>query len=120
MDHDATYDESDVGLSAAMAAAMPADPDDPFEQAAPPIPITIADTGLSPSLIEDLVLKMMYDRGAMPGQVLRDSIKLPFAIIDEQLVDLQQKRFVEVRGTTGQSRATYIFDLTTAGRERAR
>ena len=120
MDHDATYDESDVGLSAAMAAAMPEDPDDLFEQAAPPIPITLADTGLSPSMIEDLVLKMMYDRGAMPGQVLRDSIKLPFAIIDEQLVDLQQRRFVEVRGTTGQSRATYIFDLTSAGRERAR
>ena len=47
MDHDATYDESDVGLSAAMAAAMPADPDDLFEQAAPPVPITLADTGLS-------------------------------------------------------------------------
>ena len=120
MDHDATYNDPAVDLSAAVATGLPVDEEDLFEQAAPTVPITTADTGLSESMIEDLLLKMMYDRGAMTGQLLREALKLPFAILDERLVDLQQRRFVEVRGTTGQSRGTYIFDLTSAGRERSR
>ncbi|MEJ2547894.1 MAG: ATP-binding protein [Gemmatimonadota bacterium] len=120
MDHDLTPDLSGTVTADELAASLPLDFDDAFEQAAPPVPITLEDTGLSDSLVEDLLLKMMYDRGAMAGQKLRDELKLPFAILDEVLVDLQQRRFVEVRGTTGQSRATYIFDLTSAGRERSR
>ncbi|MGW8282893.1 MAG: hypothetical protein ACWGON_06305 [Gemmatimonadota bacterium] len=108
MDHDATLNTSDVGLNDVPDVELVADDlEDPFEQAAPPVPLTLPDTGLAPTLVEDLVLKMMYDRGAMSGQNLRDRLKLPFAIIDEQLTDLQQRRFVEVRGTTGQSRADH-------------
>jgi len=120
MDQETTRDLNGPGIGAGVPASFPLGLEDPFEQAAPPFPVTLADTGLSASLVEDLLLKMMYDRGAMSGQSLRNEIKLPFAILDESLVDLQQRRFVEVRGTTGQSRATYIFDLTTSGRERAR
>jgi len=120
MDQQTTRNADGPGVDAASISATALDRDDSFEQAAPPFPVTLADTGLSASLVEDLLLKMMYDRGAMSGQRLRHEIKLPFAILDESLVDLQRRRFVEVRGTTGQSRATYIFDLTTSGRERAR
>jgi predicted ATPase with chaperone activity len=86
----------------------------------PPVPMTRAETGLGRGLISDLVLKTLYTTGSRTGEELRQALRLPFTIIDEELVDLQQRRLVEVRGAGGQSRVTYTFDLTSAGRDRAR
>jgi predicted ATPase with chaperone activity len=47
-------------------------------------------------------------------------LRLPFALVDEELLTLQQRRFIEVRGTTGPNRASYLFDLGGAGRDRAK
>jgi predicted ATPase with chaperone activity len=47
-------------------------------------------------------------------------VRLPFAFVDDRLLSLQQRRLVEVRSTTGPNRGGYLFDLTGAGRERAR
>jgi predicted ATPase with chaperone activity len=86
----------------------------------PGVPQTAADLGLSEEFIIDLLLKTLYAQGARTGQNLVDSLCLPFPFVDEQLLMLQQRRFVEVRGTSGPSRAGYVFDLTGAGRDRAR
>jgi len=83
-------------------------------------PETIADTGLTPELITELLLKTLHVRGALSGQALVDSICLPFAIVDELLLALQHQRLIEVRRTAGAGRGGYIFDLTSAGSERAR
>jgi predicted ATPase with chaperone activity len=105
----------------ATAAARPAGLDAPAESRSfPPLPQTIADTGLSEEAITDLILKTLYVQGARLGQELTETIRLPFPFVDEQLLSLQHRRFVEVRSTHGPSRAGYVFDLTTAGRERAR
>lgn len=86
----------------------------------PPLPTTTEDTGLTEGMISDLVLKTLYAHGARTGEQLRQSIRLPFNILDEQLVDLQHRRMVEVRGAGGRGRVTYTYDLTGAGRERAK
>ena len=86
----------------------------------PRIPATLDDLGLSEEFIIDLLLKTLYMQGARTGQQLVESLCLPFPFVDEQLLMLQQRRFVEVRGTSGPSRAGYMFDLTGAGRDRAR
>jgi predicted ATPase with chaperone activity len=86
----------------------------------PPLPQTVEDTGLSEEFIIDLVLKTLYVQGARSGKQLTDSIKLPFPFVDDQLLSLQQRRMVEVKGTQGASRAGYTFDLTQMGRDRAR
>src|SRR5687768_369722 len=86
----------------------------------PQPPATVADTGLPEEFITDLLLKILYVQGARTGQQLVDVIKLPFPFVDSRLLDLQQRRLAEVRGTTGHSRAGYVFDLTGAGRDRAR
>ncbi|MCK5483726.1 MAG: ATP-binding protein, partial [Gemmatimonadetes bacterium] len=98
--------------------SVPTAPDHPI-QPTPPVPVTTADTGLSPGLIADLIMKSLYNLGALTGDDLRDFVRLPFAILDEQLVDLQKRRLIEVR-EGGQSRVTYTFDLTGEGRTRAR
>ena len=86
----------------------------------PPVPETLENTGLSPEALVDLVLKSLYVQGARTGQQLTDTIRIPFALIDDRLLDLQQRQFVEVRGAKGHGRGGYTFDLTGKGRERAR
>ena len=86
----------------------------------PRIPVTLEDLGLSEEFIIDLLLKTLYMQGARTGKQLTESLCLPFPFVDEQVLMLQQRRFVEVRGTSGPSRAGYVFDLTAAGRDRAR
>ena len=83
-------------------------------------PETVQDTGLSGEFITDLIIKALYVQGARTGQQLMEVVRLPFPFVDDRLLDLQQRRLVEVRGTSGHSRAGYIFDLTGAGRDRAR
>ena len=86
----------------------------------PESPLTLAETGLTEEFIIDLVLKILYVHGARSGDQLSDFIKLSFPFVDDQLLSMQQRRLVEVKGTQGASRAGYTFDLTTEGRARAR
>lgn len=86
----------------------------------PPSPERIEDTGLSTEFVSDLLLRTMYVQGAQLGQVLAENIRLPFPVIDDLLLTMQHRRLAEVRGVTGPGRGTYVFDLTDAGRARAR
>jgi len=86
----------------------------------PPVPEVIRDTGLSEEFVVDLLLKTLYVQGARTGQQLTGSVRLPFTFVDDRLLSLQQRRLAEVRGTSGPNRGGYMFDLTGAGRERAR
>ncbi|MBA2323158.1 MAG: hypothetical protein H0V92_03740, partial [Pseudonocardiales bacterium] len=85
-------------------------------QFCPSTPETVADTGLSGEFVTDLIIKTLYVQGARTGQQLMEVIRLPFRFVDDRLLDLQQRRMVEVRGTNGPSRGGYTFDLTGAGR----
>src|ERR671910_578580 len=90
------------------------------KETAPPVPDTLVDTGLSADAVRDLILKVFYVQGARTGHYLSEFLRLPFALVDEELLTLQQRRFVEVRGTTGPKRASYLFDLGGVGRDRAK
>ncbi|CAN5268935.1 AAA family ATPase [soil metagenome] len=86
----------------------------------PPAPQTLEETGLGAEAVHDLILKTLYVQGARTGQYVSDQIRLPFPLLDERLHDLQQRILVEVRGTQGHGRGSYVYDLTAKGRERAR
>jgi predicted ATPase with chaperone activity len=90
------------------------------KESAPPVPDTLADTGLSADAVRDLILKVLYVQGGRTGHYLSEFLRLPFALVDDELLTLQQRRFIEVRGTTGPNRASYLFDLGGAGRDRAK
>jgi predicted ATPase with chaperone activity len=92
------------------------DPDVPE----PPVPDSVPDTGLSEEFIVDLLLKTLYVQGVRTGRQLTAAVRLPFTFVDERLLSLQQRRLVEVLGTSGPNRGSYLFDLTGAGRDRAR
>jgi predicted ATPase with chaperone activity len=86
----------------------------------PPVPETVADTGLSEAQITDLLLKVLYQRGTLLGDQLSEIVALPFAIIDDLLLTAQQRHFVEVLQALGHGRGGYAFSLTEEGRQRAR
>ncbi len=86
----------------------------------PPVPETLEDTGLSHAFLSDLLLKTLYAQGARKGTQLEKSLRVSFSILDPLLMDLQQRRLVEVRGSEGHGRIGYTFDITTEGRARAR
>ena len=65
----------------------------------PPVPQKLADTGLSIDAVRDLILKVLYVQGSRTGQHIADFLRLPFPIVDEELLTLQHRRFIEVRGT---------------------
>ncbi len=87
---------------------------------APPVPETIAETGLTRDKIADLLLKILYVQGARTGDQLQETICLPFSLVDDVLLELQQRRFVEVRGTQGHGREGYLYDIGGEGRTRAK
>ncbi|MGH7500900.1 MAG: ATP-binding protein [Longimicrobiales bacterium] len=95
----------------------------PIEQSlsqSPPPPENLRDTGLSAETVIELLLKTLHVQGARTGQQLTDSLCLPFDIVDEQLLHLQSRRFIEVVRTHGPARGNYVFDLSGPGRDRAR
>jgi predicted ATPase with chaperone activity len=96
------------------------EPEVALKDSVPPVPDTLADTGLSADAVRDLILKVLYVQGGRTGHYLSEFLCLPFALVDEELLTLQQRRFIEVRGTTGPNRASYLFDLAGAGRDRAK
>lgn len=91
----------------------------PDEARVPAAPVSLRDTGLSPESISDLILKTLYVQGSRPAQQVADVLGLPFDIVDEQLLRLQERRFVEVLRAVGPSRGGYILDVVGPGRERA-
>lgn len=101
---------------AAEAAIAP----DASASKAPPVPETLENTGLSDAFVSDLLLKTLYLQGARTGRQLESSLRLPFSILDDELLDLQHRRFIEVRGSEGHGRIGYTFDITGEGRARCR
>jgi predicted ATPase with chaperone activity len=84
------------------------------------VPETLEETGLDAAFVSNLLLKTLYRGGARRGRALADRICLRFGLLDELLLDLQQRHLIEVRRTEGHGRQGYVFDLTNEGRTRAR
>jgi hypothetical protein len=86
---------------------------------APPIPVTLADTGLGADQVEQLIIKSLYG-GESTGLALADRLRLPYPILEPIIERARQERLVDVRGALGSGGSTYRYALTDAGRERAR
>jgi hypothetical protein len=87
--------------------------------AAPPIPRTLADTGLAPDHVEQLLLKTLY-QGELPGTAIAESMRLPYSILEPLIERARAERLLEVRGATGTGSAGYRYTLTDLGRDRTR
>jgi len=88
------------------------------ELAAPPLPHTVAETGLSVDQIEQLITKTLHT-GELTGVTLAERICLPYSLLEPLIERLRAERLIEVRGATGSGTAGYRYALTDLGRDRA-
>jgi DNA-binding MarR family transcriptional regulator len=86
----------------------------------PQEPESLEETGLPESLIEQLILKVLYFRGEIYGQDLSTAIGLRFSVIDDLLESLKFRHYVQVKRSLGMGSVASVLALTEAGRERAR
>src|SRR5207253_6641325 len=86
---------------------------------APAAPETIKQAGLTLSFLNELLLRILYTRGAMLGLDLARFLCLPFKVIEEALKFLKDEKCVEVTGGDLIGRVSYRFTLTELGRRRA-
>jgi predicted ATPase with chaperone activity len=76
-------------------------------------------TGLSRDTLSGLLVKTLHQKGGLSGHGIADALALPFALVDDLLMDLQGTGHLEVRQTDGPTRSSFRFSLTGKGRERA-
>ena len=84
----------------------------------PPPPATIADTGLHPDTLAQLMLKTLVS-GEASGTALSEKMRLPYSVLDSLIQHARVEKLVEVRGASGTGSAGYRYILTDLGRDRA-
>ena len=84
----------------------------------PPPPATIADSGLHPDTLAQLLLKTLLG-GELSGSGLAERMRLPYSLLEAMVQHARVEKLVEVRGTSGVGSAGYRYILTDLGRDRA-
>ena len=99
-------------------APSPAAPAAAAQPVPPPPPATIAESGLHPDTLTQLLLKTMV-AGEASGTLLADKLRLPYAVLDALIQHARVEKLLEVRGASGAGAAGYRYVLTDLGRDRA-
>ena len=77
---------------------------------------TLEDTGLSAGFVQNLVLKLLYQRGQLTGHLMAETINLPFQRIVSPALDfLKREQMCEVKGAGSLGPASYEYVITTNG-----
>jgi hypothetical protein len=81
----------------------------------PPQPRSLQETGLTSSMIEELILKALFFAGEMRGGDIASRIKLPAVIVDEVMEGLRKQKYIDLKGAggLGVGKSTMVFQLTT-------
>lgn len=83
-------------------------------------PKTMAETGLSPSLVTELVLKVLYYQSYQTGYEMASQLRLPFyGVIEVVMQALKREELVELTGASGLGAAGYQYVMTRKGMDRA-
>jgi energy-coupling factor transporter ATP-binding protein EcfA2 len=85
----------------------------------PPVPTTVADTGLEVAQIADLLMKHILFMGDFMISELADRVKLSLSVVESVMEVLRRDKFVEVKGGTGYAAVTYTFKISEQGKNRA-
>lgn len=86
----------------------------------PPPPMSLEETALPASLIEQLILKTLYFAGELIGRDIADLLGLHFSVIAPLIELFRRRRLFEVKGSLGFGDVSAVFALSEAGRIRAR
>ncbi|MBL8233732.1 MAG: hypothetical protein JNL98_34865 [Bryobacterales bacterium] len=82
----------------------------------PPVPQSIEETGLSETLLKQMILKMLYFRGEVLGRDLGRLLGLNFSIIESLLEFFKMQHLVAVKRSMGMGNVSAAFTLSDQGR----
>jgi len=87
---------------------------------APMTPRSIAETGISPPELINLVSKTMYTGSCETPTLISDVLKLPARIIQQIIEQMQERKLVDVLGAAGiRAMSELRYSLTEKGKQRA-
>jgi DNA-binding MarR family transcriptional regulator len=82
----------------------------------PQAPSKLQDLDIPVTLVEDLILRYLYNKGSGSTRKLSDALKLPFPVIDAVFQQMRKRQLFEVTGLKGNN---YFFTLSEPGRKQA-
>ena len=81
-------------------------------------PRSLQEAGLSETIVEELSVRFLFNRGEATGRQVSDQIRLPFRLVEPILFKLKSQQLIAyARATTVND---YIYVMTDAGRDRAK
>ena len=83
----------------------------------PEAPRSLEETGIRPSEIESIILRLMRLRGTASGMEIAQHIGLPFPLAEKVLYALKNERLLVFRNAAQLS--DYLYEITDLGMERA-
>lgn len=86
----------------------------------PPVPVTLEETRLPTSLVDDLLLKRLFNGGPQTAGSIADRLALPITGVLNNLNELRRLHHTQVVGSQGLGESGYTFALTVEGEARAR
>ncbi len=86
----------------------------------PPIPETIAETGLPESMIEQILLKSLYFQPDTLGRDLAAAVGLKCSVMEGIIELLKHQHQVQVKKSLGMGNISAVYSLTDNGRNTAR
>jgi hypothetical protein len=97
--------------------------DDSSHMPVPAVPDSFEQAGVAFSLVQQIAIKLLHNRGDALARDLAGALGLKFRLVQEVLDDLKAQHLIEVKRSTGAGfigDMNSIFSLTDSGRERAR
>jgi len=85
----------------ALVAPLPEAPARRPQRFWPSQPRSLDETGLTTTLVEELVLKALFFAGELRGVDLAHRLKLPFSLLEGILDGLRQQKAIDIRATPG-------------------
>src|SRR5438105_4052810 len=85
----------------------------------PPVPETLEETGLPESVLEQLMLKILYFRGDMYGRDLALALGVRYSVLFKSIESMKLEHIIQIKRSLGYGDMSALFALTDAGRQRA-
>jgi hypothetical protein len=83
----------------------------------PRAPATLREAGVSPAIMERIIMRFLLQAGSLAGRRIGTQLKLPFRLVEPVLRQLRSDKHIDLAGTTAAGDCEYL--LTPTGRERA-
>ncbi|MBV9789832.1 MAG: ATP-binding protein [Chloroflexi bacterium] len=85
----------------------------------PKLPKTVDETGLSRSFIQEMIIRIIYNRSSASGVELATELGLYYSVIEPLLQELRQREVVDITGQRGFGETNYEYMLTNRGMQQA-